>query len=138
MERMGGATADGIAFTYSCVSASGKFLRYNDANASISDALASKASAEAEIASAAVELARIETRLARQATQFVPAPSNGTVLRITARQGGDIVKGGDVLAHFVPDTDDQAVELWIDGNDVNLIQPGAPARTEARWRRRLA
>ena len=102
----------------------------NDANASISDALASKASAEAEIASAAVELARIETRLARQATQFVPAPSNGTVLRITARQGGDIVKGGDVLAHFVPDTDDQAVELWIDGNDVNLIQPGAPVRLQ--------
>ena len=71
----------------------------NDANASIGDALASKASAQAEIASAAVELARIETRLARQATQHVPAPSNGTVLRVTARQGGDIVKGGDVLAH---------------------------------------
>ena len=40
------------------------------------------------------------------------------------------MKGGDVLAHFVPDTDDQAVELWIDGNDVNLIQPGAPVRLQ--------
>jgi len=102
----------------------------NDAHASISDALASKAAAQAEIASASAELARIETRLARQATQHVPAPSNGTVLRITARQGGDIVKGGDVLAQFVPDSDEQAVELWIDGNDVNLIQAGTPVRLQ--------
>lgn len=102
----------------------------NDAFASIGDALATKASAQAEIASASAELARIETRMARQATQHVRAPSNGTVLRITARQGGDIVKGGDVLAHFVPDTDDQAVELWIDGNDVNLVHPGARVRLQ--------
>lgn len=102
----------------------------NDAFASIGDALAAKASAQADIASASAELARIETRLARQATQHVRAPSNGVVLRITARQGGDIVKGGDVLAHFVPDTDAQAVELWIDGNDVNLIHSGAPVRLQ--------
>lgn len=102
----------------------------NDAFASIGDALAAKASAQADIASASAELARIETRLARQATQHVRAPSNGIILRITARQGGDIVKGGDVLAHFVPDTDAQAVELWIDGNDVNLIHPGAPVRLQ--------
>jgi multidrug resistance efflux pump len=102
----------------------------NDAHAAIGDGFAAKAAAQAEIASASVELARIETRLARQATQHVPAPSSGTVLRITARQGGDIVKGGDVLAHFVPDTDEQAVELWIDGNDVNLIRPGAAVRLQ--------
>ena len=102
----------------------------NDAHAAIGDAYAGRAAAQAEIASASAELARIETRLARQATQHVTAPSNGTILRITARQGGDIVKAGDVLAHFVPDTDDQAVELSIDGNDVNLVQPGATARLQ--------
>lgn len=102
----------------------------NDAFASIGDALAAKAGAQSEIASASGELARIETRLARQATQHVPAPSNGTILRITARQGSDIVKGGDVLAQFVPDTDDPAVELWIDGNDVNLVQPGTRVRLQ--------
>ncbi len=102
----------------------------NDAHASIGDAHAAKAAAQAEIASATAELARIETRLARQATQHVRAPSNGTVLRITARQGGDIVKAGDVLAHFVPDTDEQAVELSIDGNDVNLVRPGSPVRLQ--------
>lgn len=102
----------------------------NDAHASIGDAFATKASAQAEIAAATAELARIETRLARQATQHVTAPSSGTVLRITARQGGDIVKAGDILAQFVPDTDDQAVELWIDGNDVNLVRSGTPVRLQ--------
>lgn len=102
----------------------------NDAHASIGDAFASKAAAQAEIASASAELARIETRLARQATQHVSAPSSGTVLRITARQASDMVKAGEVLAHFVPDSDEQAVELWIDGNDVNLVRPGAPVRLQ--------
>lgn len=102
----------------------------NDAYAAIGDAQAAKAVAQAEIASASAELTRIETRLARQATQHVKAPSNGTVLRITARQTSDLVKSGDVLAHFVPDTDGQAVELWIDGNDVNLIRKEAPVRLQ--------
>lgn len=102
----------------------------NDAHASIGDALAAKATAQAEIAAASAELARVETRLARQATQHVRAPANGTLLRITARQTTDIVKAGDALAQFVPDTDEQAVELWIDGNDVNLVQPGRPVRLQ--------
>jgi len=101
-----------------------------DAYASIGDAEAARAAAQAEIASASAELARIETRLARQATQHIRAPSNGTILRITARQGGDIVKAGDTLAHFVPDTDEQAVELWIDGNDVNLVRVGSGVRLQ--------
>lgn len=100
----------------------------NDAHASIGDAMATRAGAQAEIASASAELARIETRMARQATQNVPAPSNGTILRIAARQGGDILKAGDALAQFVPDSDAQAVELWIDGNDVNLVRTGTPVR----------
>lgn len=102
----------------------------NDAHASIGDAFAARAAAQAEVAAASAELARIETRLARQATQNVRAPANGTILRITARQGGEIVKAGDVLAVFVPDTDDQAVELLIDGNDVNLVRTGSPVRLQ--------
>jgi multidrug efflux pump subunit AcrA (membrane-fusion protein) len=102
----------------------------SDALASISEAFATKAVAQAEIASASAELIRIETRLSRQATQHVRATSNGTVLRISARQGGEMVKSGDVLAHFVPDTDGQSVELSIDGNDVNLVRVGAAVRLQ--------
>jgi len=102
----------------------------NDASASISDATASRASAEAEIASATAELARMEVRLARQLTQSVKAPRKGTVLRVVAKQGGEMVKSGEVLAVLVPDTDDAAVELWVSGNDVNLVGPGRDVRLQ--------
>lgn len=102
----------------------------NDASASINDASASRASAQAEIASAEAELARMEVRLARQQMQAVKAPRGGTVLRVVAKQGGEMVKMGEVLATIVPDTDDAAVELWVDGNDVNLIAPGRTVRLQ--------
>lgn len=102
----------------------------NDASASINDASASRASAQADIASAEAELARMEVRLARQQMQAVKAPRSGTVLRVVAKQGGEMVKMGEVLASIVPDTDDVAVELWVDGNDVNLVEPGRTVRLQ--------
>ncbi|MEO5728351.1 MAG: HlyD family efflux transporter periplasmic adaptor subunit [Byssovorax sp.] len=102
----------------------------NDASASINDAAASRAMAEAEIAAASAEIARMEVRLARQLTQGVKAPRAGTVLRLVAKQGGEMVKAGDVLAVLVPDSDSAAVELWADGNDVNLVTPGRHVRLQ--------
>jgi hypothetical protein len=43
------------------------------------------------------------------------------VLRLLASQGTEMVKTGDAVAIFVPDTADRAVELWVDGNDVPLV-----------------
>lgn len=102
----------------------------NDTSAGINDATASRASAQSEIASAKVELARIEVRLARQSTQAIKAPRNGTILRVQARQGTEMVKAGDVLAILVPDTQERAVEMWIDGNDINLVRPGRKVRLQ--------
>jgi membrane fusion protein, adhesin transport system len=102
----------------------------NDANASISDAMASRAVAEAEIAAANVELQRIEVRLARQTTQEVKASADGTILHIQARVGVEMVKSGDALATFVPDANERAAEIWVAGNDVNLIRRGATTRLQ--------
>lgn len=102
----------------------------SDGNAAISDANATKASALAEIAVAAAELARIDVRLVRQTAQEVRAPRAGAVFRIIAKQGGQYVKSGDPLAILVPDTADRAVELWVDGNDINLIHPGRQVRLQ--------
>ncbi len=101
-----------------------------DATASIADALAGKAAAESEIASATAELTRIEGRLARQSTQHVQAPTDGTLLHVRARFSGEIVKAGDLLATFVPDSNDLAVEFSVGGNDVNLVRIGAPVRLQ--------
>jgi membrane fusion protein, adhesin transport system len=101
-----------------------------DTSAAISDATATRASALAEIASADAEIARIEVRVSRQFAQAVKAPRDGTVLRLVARQGGEMVKSGDPLAILVPDAGARAVELWIDGNDVNLVRTGQPVRLQ--------
>lgn len=101
-----------------------------DAFASISDAEAAKSTADADLASTRAELARMEVRLSRQETQHVKAPARGTILRVLGRQGGEMVKTGDALALFIPDTEDRAVEIWVDGNDANLIQAGRDVRLQ--------
>ncbi len=42
-------------------------------------------------------------------------------MRILANLGAEVLKEGTPLLEFVPVTDDYAVELLIDGNDVPLI-----------------
>jgi biotin carboxyl carrier protein len=103
----------------------------NDGSASINDAQAAQSAAEAEVANSSAELSRIEVRLARQSAQSVIAPRDGIVFRIIANgHSGEIVKAGDVLAVLVPDTIDRAVELWVSGNDMPLVNQGARARIQ--------
>lgn len=102
----------------------------NDGAAAIDDARAQRALAAAEVASATGELARIEVRLARQHAQSIVAPRAGTVLRLLANQGTEMVKPGEPIAILVPDTESRAVELWIDGNDVPLVWPGRHVRLQ--------
>lgn len=99
-----------------------------DTAAQINDAGATRAAVQAEVAAAQAELLRLDVRVARQSTQAVKAPRDGTVLRIVARQGGEMVKSGEALALFVPDTAARAVELWVEGNDVNLVRRDQPVR----------
>lgn len=101
-----------------------------DTAALVEDAEAQLAAAKSEVASATAELARIEVRLSRQSSQAVVAPRDGVVLRLIANQGGEQVKPGDALAVLVPDTEERAVELWIDGNDMPLVHPGRKVRLQ--------
>lgn len=76
------------------------------------------------------DLLKLDTRLARQQTQTVVAPRAGTVLRLLANPGAELVKAGQALAILVPDSEQRAVELWIDGNDLPLIVTGSRARLQ--------
>lgn len=76
------------------------------------------------------ELARIEIKLARQHSQHVIAPITGTILRRHAGQESVIVKAGDIIAELVPNTTSRAVELWVDGNDIPLINIGDTVRLQ--------
>lgn len=78
----------------------------------------------ADEASAAASLAKSEVKFSRQQMQLVVAPKDGTILKVLPGSGGVLVKEGDEIATFVPDTNKRAVEVWIDGNDLPLIKPG--------------
>lgn len=101
-----------------------------DADAAIAAVESELNSAIASEAAAAQRILDIDVRLARQQTQLVTSPRAGVLLRVLAGQGGEQLKAGDPILLMVPDTEDRAVELWIDGNDVPLVRVGDPVRVQ--------
>jgi len=84
----------------------------------------------AELEASKSEIAKIEFRLDRQGFQVVKAPHNGTLLRVIVPESGPVLKAGAPVALFVPDADQRAVEIFVTGNDVPLIQPGQEVRLQ--------
>jgi pyruvate/2-oxoglutarate dehydrogenase complex dihydrolipoamide acyltransferase (E2) component len=62
--------------------------------------------------------------------QTIRAPRNGTILRLVAQPGGELLKAGDPIAIFIPETQDLVVELWMNGNDIPLIHAGDKVRLQ--------
>jgi hypothetical protein len=83
-----------------------------------------------EVAIAEKELSEIQGKLAKQRSQVITAPRDGTLVRLLANEGGEIVKQGDPLFVLVPETADRAVELWLSGNDAPLVTPGRHLRLQ--------
>ena len=91
--------------------------------------------AEAEAAQR-IAVATAETDLGvgnargRAQNAVVRAPVAGTVVRIAQVGTGQTVKAGDVLATVVPDTEDQAVEVFVSDRDAALVEPGRAVRLQ--------
>lgn len=100
----------------------------SDGDSKISKARAEREDALGEVALAEKELLNARRDLARQSTQEVNSPVDGTILRLQAAATGDQVKAGDPLFLVVPDVFHRAVEIWVDGNDATLIEPGSKVR----------
>ncbi len=98
--------------------------------ADISNAQASLQEAESEVASGKATMARVAIGISRQASQTVTAPTDGTILRVLVRQGAEQVSQGEPLAILVPNTEDRAVELYVDGNNAALIKSGDNVRLQ--------
>jgi membrane fusion protein, adhesin transport system len=88
------------------------------------------AQAEADLSAQRANLIRLQSRISRQETQRVLAPRAGTILRVVARQGGEQVRAGDALVELVPDAENRAVEILVDGNDIPLVQQGRHVRLQ--------
>lgn len=84
----------------------------------------------ADVASAAVELTKVDVNLSRQSVQIVRAPRDGVILRVNAGDAATFISAGQVVATFVPDNAQRALELFIDGRDIALVREGAPVRVQ--------
>jgi multidrug efflux pump subunit AcrA (membrane-fusion protein) len=82
------------------------------------------------VAQASAELNRVDVNLSRQSVQIVRAPRDGVILRVNAGDSATVVSAGDVVATFVPDNVERAVELYIDGQDIALVRAGARVRMQ--------
>jgi multidrug resistance efflux pump len=92
-----------------------------DGRADIAKAQADLATAQADSASKAQSVASYRSTLDQTRTLVVRAPRDGTIFRVDATEG-TFLSAGKPLATIVPDTDQRMVELWMDGNDVPLVQ----------------
>ncbi|MHC4879010.1 MAG: HlyD family secretion protein [Planctomycetota bacterium] len=102
----------------------------NKANADVAKAQSEVAKARSEMTKAEQSLTKLKTAVARQQGQVVRAPRDGFILQLLANQGAEMVKAGDPLCVIVPDTADRAVQIWLDGNDAPLVEPGRHVRLQ--------
>lgn len=78
-------------------------------------------SARATIAEVNLRAANAEQR---KSASIVIAPVSGQVTRISQAGPGETVKEGDLLAVIVPETTDQAAEIYVSSMDAALIDVG--------------
>lgn len=96
---------------------------YEQAQISVADKTAAVATVRAE-------LQRTQVNVSRQSVQTVTAPRDGVILRVNAGDAATFVSAGAVVATFVPDNIERAVELYIDGRDVAIVRQGAKVRLQ--------
>ena len=83
-----------------------------------------------QVAKATKELTEMEIKVSRQASQVVAAPTDGSVLWVNHELSGGIAKKGERLVVIVPTHAQPAVELWMDGSDLPLLQVGRDVRLQ--------
>lgn len=100
------------------------------AAADVAKSEAELAKSENEVTKAEKDLSKMQVELSRQHSQRVIAPMDGFVVQIVANQGSQLVKEGETLCIIVPDSAERAVQIWVDGNDASLLEPGRHVRLQ--------
>jgi multidrug resistance efflux pump len=101
-----------------------------DAEAAIEAEKATLNMARSEVANVGAEVQRVDVRLARQQTMRVTAPRDGIILRLLAQPNTELLKAGEPLVMFVPETINPVVELYVDGMDIPLVHSGDMVRLQ--------
>ena len=112
-----------------------------DLQSAIQGTLAQRESAHADLASAEQAVTALTIQINQAGTQKILAPRDGVVLRVEATEG-TFLKAGSPVCTLIPETATRMVELWVDGNDMpliqarvtdeqgNVVEPGSPVRLQ--------
>lgn len=100
------------------------------AQGKIDYAVALKQSALGEVAEVRAKISELEIKLHEMERLTITAPRDGTVFRLNVNEQGDTVKEGDSLLTIVPEATQKAVELFVVGNDMPLVQEGQEVRLQ--------
>ncbi len=76
------------------------------------------------------EYADVQMKLEAMQRGTVVAPRDGTIFRLNVNERGDSVKEGDSLLTIVPESTQKAVEIYIHGNDMPLVQINQEVRLQ--------
>lgn len=98
--------------------------------ADVEYALSLVSEVDSKISATQKEIAEIEVKLGKMDRFVVHAPRNGTILRMPIYELGQTLKKGQSLMTLIPETDNLAVELAINGNDLPLVQVGQEVRLQ--------
>ena len=86
--------------------------------------------AESAEAQALANYTQMQSRVSRQQSQLVLAPSDGTIVRLLVGTSSVVVNQGQVVAIFVPKSDQLSAQLVIRGNDLPLVFEGRKVRLQ--------
>ena len=81
-------------------------------------------------ATARKEMKEKEVKLDELRRLEIRAPRDGVVLRVPVYEKGQSIKKGDTILEFVPEVSQEAVELYVYGNDMPLVQLGQEVRLQ--------
>jgi multidrug resistance efflux pump len=104
--------------------------KFREATTKVQEAEAKHQQAQGEEALSRKELAEVQGKSAQFGRRQVTAPRDGILLRLHVSDNAQMLKEGDPLFTIVPETAEQAVELWISGNDVPLVRLGREVRLQ--------
>lgn len=86
--------------------------------------------AQSEEAQALANYTQMQSRFSRQESQLVLAPSDGTIVRLLVGTSSVVVNQGQVVAIFVPKSDQLSAQIFIRGNDLPLVYEGRKVRLQ--------
>ncbi|MGE3609880.1 MAG: efflux RND transporter periplasmic adaptor subunit [Bacteriovoracaceae bacterium] len=86
--------------------------------------------AQSSEAQALANYTQMQSKLTRQQSQLVVAPVDGTIIRLLVGTSSVVVSQGQIVAIFVPKSDQLSAHVFIRGNDLPLVYEGRKVRLQ--------